>query len=79
MLVGAAGTIGGEPVRGYRENEGVASGSQTDTYAALPPLVVGRTHAAGATANGSLFLFGGTVEDTGAGARPTPEILRYTP
>jgi glucose-6-phosphate 1-dehydrogenase len=30
-----AGVIGGAPVRGYREEEGVAPGSKTETYAAL--------------------------------------------
>jgi glucose-6-phosphate 1-dehydrogenase len=30
-----AGVVGGEPVRGYREEEGVAPGSETETYAAL--------------------------------------------
>jgi glucose-6-phosphate 1-dehydrogenase len=30
-----AGVIGGAPVRGYREEEGVAPGSETETYAAL--------------------------------------------
>src|SRR5581483_2465409 len=29
------GTIGGKPVPGYREEEGVASDSRTETYAAL--------------------------------------------
>ncbi|HEY6761601.1 MAG TPA: glucose-6-phosphate dehydrogenase [Baekduia sp.] len=30
-----AGVVGGEAVRGYREEEGVAPGSETETYAAL--------------------------------------------
>jgi glucose-6-phosphate 1-dehydrogenase len=30
-----AGVVGGEPVRGYREEDGVAPGSPTETYAAL--------------------------------------------
>jgi glucose-6-phosphate 1-dehydrogenase len=30
-----AGVVGGAPVRGYREEEGVAPGSKTETYAAL--------------------------------------------
>src|SRR3954451_20527296 len=30
-----AGVVGGEPVRGYREEDGVAPGSETETYAAL--------------------------------------------